>query len=661
MWFSLFATVLILAVTFYQGLQGLFSAMINCVLTFLAAALAFGFYEDLYQAQLIAYQPDHGRAIALVGIFVLSLLALRFIVDGLIKGNQRFPIYVDRAGGGVFGFITAMLIIGVLAVGFQMLPFDSTFLGFSRYTLVDQTTHKEVVSAVATAKMAEEHKNAVFRTEIEWPSVKAERHNLWLNPDGFTVAAVAYVSRYALAGRQSFADLNPDFLDYLHHVRDGLGREPLAVLGPGAVSVKEFRYLRDNEPIYRTVKAKNETGNLILKYELTDRKPGPGKRWMAVTVQVREKTDAAQDRTNLNFTASQIRLLARDRKDGPVVAYPLVGINEDDPENAHRLIEVFPCQDIQYKRGETGATEMRLLFEVPDASSFRPWMIQYKLNARAEILPSHDQTETKTGPADTTSRDRVPVKDRPKTSGEKTPRGKPPVGPDASANGARPTTPDDQTGGTSPPSDDGTPTTPPPNPNPPDRVHGVNLATRQPFFDDKLPFRLTNYAEGADMQRSGSKLIGARSLTARLSADWEPVEGSMPPLETFDVPENMRLLHLTVEQLHPQSWLGNVMGTAVNQVRNIYLIDSNGRQYMPVGKYAIATIRGETIFELTYLDEIARGNARMPGFEHIRFDDLKGQYAYVFLFHLPPGTRVAKFHTGRTNIDLTQFNLVAPK
>ena len=39
MWFSLFVVVLILAITFYQGLLGLFSSVINFFLAVLAAAL----------------------------------------------------------------------------------------------------------------------------------------------------------------------------------------------------------------------------------------------------------------------------------------------------------------------------------------------------------------------------------------------------------------------------------------------------------------------------------------------------------------------------------------------------------------------------------------------------------------------------------------------
>ncbi|NLE60285.1 MAG: CvpA family protein [Planctomycetes bacterium] len=635
MWFSLFATVLILAVTFYQGLQGLFSALINCVLTILAAALAFAYFEDLYQGQLMSYQPDHGRAIALMAVFIVSLLILRTIVDLLIKGNQTFPIYVDRAGGGIFGFITAMVIIGMLSIGFQMLPFDVTFLGFSRYSLVEESSNKEVVTAVRspTRGKGDEDKNVAYRMEVDWAQVKTARHNLWLNPDGFTVGLVSHLSRFALQGRNSFADANPDFLDYIHHMRDGLGRESLEVVPANAVTVKQYEYLRENEPIYRRVKAKDENGTDILKYESADRKPKTGERWLCVTVAVSERTDKCQDRAKFNFTSSQVRLLARDRDKGPVKVYPLAGINESDPANSHRLIEVFPCQDIQYSRAE-GSPDMRLLFEVPDSPGFQTLGIQYKMNARAEIRSSHDHTEARAGRGGGTSpTERPSGRDRPRDA-------------DAASTGT-----------------EERPSGPRNDPNPRDRVHGVNLAAKEPFFSDKLPFAgpLTDYSEGMDFDRSGQKLRSATSLTVKLDSNWEPANGSKQPLESFDVPENARLLQVNVERLQPGSSLGKILQTTVEVVRNIYLIDSNNKQYMPVGKYAIATIRGETIFELTYLDETARGFVRMRGFEHIRFEDLKGQYAYVFLFHLPPGAKPAKFHTGRANIALDQFNLVAPK
>lgn len=644
MWFSLFATVLVLAVVFYQGLQGLFSALINCVLTILAAAMAFGFYEDLYQMQLMAYQPDHGRATALVGIFVVSLLIMRTVVDQLIKDNLHFPIYVDRAVGGAFGFVTAMIIIGMLAIGFQMLPFDSTFLGFSRYTLAD-TSGSQIVNRTresAGSKKSDDTQNLVYRSDVEWANVATTRHNLWFNPDGFTVGLISILSEYSLQGRTRFSDLNPDFLDQLHHIRDGLGRDSLAGVNKNTVRVQEYRLLPETQSLYKRVFSRNETGNQVADVKPANRKPSPGMRWMRVTVEIAEKTDNARDKENLNFTSSQVRLLARNRKDGPVIVCPLVAINENE-QNEDRLLEVFPCQDIQYKRGAS-QTRLNLVFEVPDNSDFKPWLIQYKQNGLSELSPSMDKTDGKPGSGSSGKS----AKPQPKKKPEPTDDSTTPSSPDAPSE-------------TDTSSDTGSSSATPTSPNPAGRVHGVNLAEREPFFSNDLPFKLTSYSQGMDLELSGSRLQGVKSLTARLNNDWDPPEGTDPAIERFDVPEGRHLLQVSVAQLDPQSWLGNIKESAVNQVQNIYLVDSSGRQYMPVGKYAIADVNGQVMFELTYLNEIARDSARIPPFEQIKIRNLKGRYAYVFLFIVPPGTKPAKFHTGTTDIPLDQFNLVAPR
>jgi hypothetical protein len=647
MWFSLFATVLILAITFYQGLQGMFSALINCILTILAAALAFGLYEDVYTAQLAAYQPDHGRAIALMAIFIVSLLVLRLIMDQIITGNMSFPVYLDRAGGGLFGLVTAMIIIGTLAVGFQLLPFDSTFLGFSRYTLMEG--NKPVLDEIKPGygSKQETDPNAAYRNVMDWNNGRVSpRHSLWLNPDGFTVALVSHLSDNALQGRNRFADFNPDFLDYLHAMRDGMMRESIAGVGAQAVRIKGYHYLQPNEPLYRFEKVDNPSGGPLTQPVPTDRKPAPGKKWLAVSVIIDEKSDTAQDKQNLNFTPWQVRLLGRERKDGSEKAFPLIAVS--DPESPHLLVQVVPAQDLQFKKG-AGGPPLELLFEVPDSSGFQPpWVLQYKYNGLAEILASHaDKKPDKGEPG----RKPKPTKPEP-TDGQ----------PKPSDGTGQPPEPDKGTTPPPAPAPGDTSTVPPrPNPNPPGRVHGVNLADKEPFFSDDLPFVLTSYNEGMDLELKGGKLLGVKDLTATLNADWEPEKGSKPRIEVFEVPEGQRLLQVSVAQLHPESWIGSVMGTAVSQIQNIYLIDSNGKTYMPIGKYAIANVNGETVFELTYLDETARGEARIPPFDRIRRDNLKDKYAYVFLFHVRPGTKPAYFNTGQRKIPLDSFNLVAPK
>src|SRR5512146_2419887 len=103
MWFSLFSVVLILCIAFFQALQGLFSSVIMCMLTILSAALAFGTYEDLCYAYLINRMPEQGEAVALLAVFILSLLILRTLADNVIKGNMQFPVWVDRIAGGALG------------------------------------------------------------------------------------------------------------------------------------------------------------------------------------------------------------------------------------------------------------------------------------------------------------------------------------------------------------------------------------------------------------------------------------------------------------------------------------------------------------------------------------------------------------------------------
>jgi hypothetical protein len=117
---------------------------------------------------------------------------------------------------------------------------------------------------------------------------------------------------------------------------------------------------------------------------------------------------------------------------------------------------------------------------------------------------------------------------------------------------------------------------------------------------------------------------------------------------------------VSVEKLQPQSWLGNIYGGMVDSISDFYLIDSNDQKYMPVGHYAMAVVNGKPTFELKYLDEGERGFARLPKFEKIKARDLQGDYCYYFLFHVPPGCKPVTMHTGRTNVDLKELNLVAP-
>jgi len=132
------ALLLILGIAFFQVIQGVFSALIMTILTILCAAAAFTYYEPLAEL-LYKNQPAHADAASLVAIFVIPLLVLRILFDRFIRGNVVLGMWVDRIGGGVLGLITGMIMVGVLAIAVQMLPFDASVLTFKPF---DDSLHR---------------------------------------------------------------------------------------------------------------------------------------------------------------------------------------------------------------------------------------------------------------------------------------------------------------------------------------------------------------------------------------------------------------------------------------------------------------------------------------------------------------------------------------
>ena len=121
----LIAIVLILTITFFQSLTGLFSTFVMFVLCLLSAALAFTLYEWLDVKFLAERIPQYGQGVALLGVFLLVLGITRVLADAMFTKNPKFPGLIDRIGGGLFGFLNAIMVVGMLLVGLQLLPFGA--------------------------------------------------------------------------------------------------------------------------------------------------------------------------------------------------------------------------------------------------------------------------------------------------------------------------------------------------------------------------------------------------------------------------------------------------------------------------------------------------------------------------------------------------------
>ena len=634
MWFSLFAVVLVLAVTFYQGLHGLFSAMIMCLLTMLSAALAFGVYEDVYMAFLLDRQPDHGRAIALVGIFAVSLLIFRSIADALIKTDMHFQIYVDRTLGGLFGFVTAMTVIGVMCVGWQMLPFGERILGFQRYTLVD-TASSKIIQPPTGDKEAD--KDIIDPGTVDWSQVKQTSNSLMLSPDKFAVSLASFLTSNSLRGAnpQSFAEAHPNFLEQWHHLRANPYGQNQIVAKPGAVKIEGFWDYKGKLFTREIV----ERNRVMIKPGSDT--PEPGYRWWAARLSF---THDATEKGTLRFTTKQLRLIPETSKPGQPLQYHPVGMS--DPYHPSSYLRIYETQAFAIKP-EGGQLTFDFVFEVPEGTDFEPWYIEFKQNARAEVEPGLDRNEEPLAPLKGPEIKQPEVAQRPPVVQNQAPPPTPvanaspePVAPQQNVNRPPAVAQHQQD-------------------QPRGRVHGVDVSRNDPIFSEYLPFAISKYG-GSAIEAGSNGLRGGR-LVAELDDNWEPVEGDRPPIDKFDVPNDVRMLQLFVDKLDPQSWLGGLLGGAVDAVSNIGLKLEGESELLPVGAYAIADIGNRKVIDLIYLDEIARDMARLPKFQRVRPSHLKGEYSYVYLFLVPPGSKPTTLITGRKHLDLRHFNLVAPQ
>lgn len=619
MWFSLFATVLILAITFYEGLHGLFTGLINCILAILSAALAFGLYEDVYFAFLKDHQaPEYGLPIALMSIFIITLLVLRTLFDILVKDNMQFPVYLDRAGGGLFGFINGMVIVGMLSIGFQMLPFGDTILGFARMELVDKATNKPLTTEELGTKDPAE--------------VQYIRNHTWLRQDEFTVALVSHVSANALAGRNKLSHVYPDFLGQAYRLQARLGKEGRPSADP-KLGLKVEGYWNVGPTDFYSRKLGDKDGKKVVSLELSKEQPEPGFKRLTVRV-------AFQDAGKLEFTPEQVRLVAVNANTGRASEHVLAGISDDKAGN--RLVGTWDGETLVRELGGKN-NRVDFVFEVPQDVAFDEGsFVEFKQIARAEITPAKGLDKKPAGGLDApTGRG---------SSGR--PRGG--SGDDAGStegSGGAGRGSNRRPRGVSDSSSEDNPTQ--------GRVSSIGPA-RGALVSDALPLTLTNY--GGNGEISGSAIRGGR-VVASLDANWGAISGDRPPLERIHVQPDMRLIQVSVEKLQPRSIPGQAMGFARDKVANFWLEDARGGKHPPVGMYAMAMAGGQRTFEMVLLDETARSGedtfAKLPFFEKITRLDLKNEYALYYIFQVKPGTRAVRIHTGGQPVDLGQLNLVA--
>ncbi len=348
MWFSLGMVLLLLAITYFHAIQGLFSALLAAVLAILCAALAFATFEYIALNLLVQFKPDYALGLSLIGMFAIPLLVLRVLLDQYVQRACVVPLMVDKAGGFVFGAVAAYVMVGMLAIGLQLIPWGTGFLGFTR---VDQAD-----------------------------PAKAEQDELWLQPDRFAAKLGSMLSDGVFSGPNSFGKVHPNFVteigwnEAVFPTEKADNRSVRRFAPPGAMKVAAAW---EETYVYRKVVGE---GGKTANYE--PKKADSGHKFIRVRMQIERE---AQDEDNQQrFTLFQTRLVG-DR-------------GADQPEQYHAIAAAYSALDdkaIYDLKGEGNTPFLAILlkpnarnlvdvvFEVP--TRFEPRFVEYKGGAR-EVL-----------------------------------------------------------------------------------------------------------------------------------------------------------------------------------------------------------------------------------------------------------------------------------
>lgn len=369
--------VFVLGLTFLHSLFGFFSGLVNVFCSLTALAVAFGFYEplnDLLTKQL-ALHSGYTEPAALVLLFALTLGGLRFAADNLVRGNVRVPRWVDFAGGGVCGFVNAQIAMGVLVLGFLMLPWGDSALTFKR-----------------SARDPDSTGSATQR-------VKFERHGLWLGTDEFVIHLVDLLSRGSLTRntaeqRRDFATVYPDFAEWIfwsgNNVQEELLTSPYRdKKGDGflnGLTVENWWEQKAGTTLseeYTRYRPKKPTAaEQRPPYERFAYKVPAGRKLIGVRIQLQPASAERQGKAGIPYHRFRPTM------------FRLVGDVGDEP--AHFPAEIIGGADSNLKDElrvadfdnnfciASGSAQIDAYFQVPE--NFKPRFLEYRRHART-VLP----------------------------------------------------------------------------------------------------------------------------------------------------------------------------------------------------------------------------------------------------------------------------------
>lgn len=444
--------------------------------------------------------------------------------------------------------------------------------------------------------------------------------DLWLSPDRFAAGLGTMLSSGLYSSGTSLYLDHPDLVQeagWTNAVPAGMSR----FVYPGSISIVGTEVLPE---LFKVVPAPDPKNNPP-SYEPIE--PTAGTEFRMVKVKLGDK--ARDENKSHLFTLRQFRLAGRKPGSASLIEMHAIGIQQEEtstPTNHYiRLKKArvdMPVVDNAYapRSGEI----VEVVFQVP--KGFEPSHLSYKRGARVPItFKDDDQAPRESAKSETKTA--APSPTPASTAAAET----------ASVGGRGENAPSRRRGG---------------------NIRGITTQAGKSFFGDALPLELKNYRGQNVELRAGAMASG--SLVAEID---KQAEGTSPPIHKFAVPDDKRLLQLSMSKLEARSGLGRIISQAIGTVENYFVTDSGGNRYEVVGKYAVADVSGTQVLELQYFGGADAGVGRMQPFDRIKETHMKGEYGFVLLFLVKPGATITSFSSGgeaSRQDDLTGDNLTAP-
>ena len=625
--FSLIIIGLLIAVTIRQATQGFFSALITCVLSICCATAALGTYEWVAIHWVTPYlDPNYAMAVALAVIFGVPFTLLQVLFGKLVKRAGLLPALVEKVGGGICGFITAMVTVGIAALAIQMVPFDNgVILGFARVPPPDPENPKSVTD----------------------PDVQ---RNLFLSPDRFVVGLATVLSDGIFSGKQALHQHNPDLVEAVGW--DGAVPAGISQYAkPGSIRVEATERI----PFVYDMTPGNEKNQVATTYD--PQQPDGGSEFWMIRVRL---TNEARDKTSSHkFTLRQFRLVGQEQDDEAYRQFHPIAIQQADSSqavNRHiRAVKIGGKLQSQLDKPfspRDNGDKVEIVFNLP--RGFRASFLEYKRGARAPVKLVDSGADGATTSA-TPRAPNSPAAPAPTVAANDTNKPAPAASSPPSSRRGR--------GSRRSSHEQNNDTTSSSPPSTRSNRSGGNIRTvtsqqGQSKFGDDLPFELTSY------RQVDADLSGGVFRSGRISADPNAQSGGTDQkISKFFVPSDKRLLQLHVNRLNARSGLGRALSFATATLQNYFVTDTRGRRFKVTGKYAIAKVNGKELFEVQYFSGPVGSIGGLGKFEHIKEDQLKPTDQFVLLFLVDPGAHIKSFSTGgdaTRQDDLTNDNLVAP-